>query len=100
MLFQDIIARLEEFWKGKGCLIGVPYPGDIGAGTFNPLTFFTVLEKSPMRVAYVETSKRPKDGRYGKIPTVSRLFSSFRLYFCPHPPIYRIFTYLRFPLLD
>ncbi len=85
MLFQDIIARLEEFWKGKGCLIGVPYPGDIGAGTFNPLTFFTVLEKSPMRVAYIETSKRPKDGRYGKNPNRLQAFFQFQVILLPSP---------------
>lgn len=60
--------RLNNFWSRYGCLIGHPYQGEVGAGTFNPLTFFRVLGKEPWKVAYVEFSRRPKDGRYGENP--------------------------------
>ncbi len=85
MLFQDIISGLEEFWKRQGCFIGVPYPGDVGAGTFNPLTFFTVLGKQPTRVAYTETSKRPKDARYGKNPNRLQAFFQYQVVLKPSP---------------
>ncbi len=85
MLFQDLISGLEKFWKKQGCLIGVPYPGDIGAGTFNPLTFFPVLGRQPARIAYIETSKRPKDGRYGKNPNRLQAFFQYQVILKPAP---------------
>ncbi|OYD14520.1 glycine--tRNA ligase subunit alpha [candidate division WOR-3 bacterium JGI_Cruoil_03_44_89] len=85
MLFQDIISGLEKFWKKRGCLIGIPYPGDVGAGTFNPLTFFTVLDRQPAKIAYIETSKRPKDGRYGKNPNRLQAFFQYQVIVKPAP---------------
>lgn len=85
MLFQDIISELDKFWKRKGCFIGVPYPGDVGAGTFNPLTFFTVFGRKPVRVGYVEPSKRPKDGRYGKNPNRLQSFFQYQVILKPAP---------------
>ncbi len=72
MLLQDVIFRLGEYWAGEGCLIGLPYDVEKGAGTMNPLTFFRALGPEPWRVAYVEPSRRPADGRYGENP--NRLF--------------------------
>lgn len=68
MNFQEIILKLQSFWAEAGCLIGQPYDLEVGAGTFNPATFLRVLGPEPWRVAYVEPSRRPTDGRYGENP--------------------------------
>ncbi|MCK4352561.1 glycine--tRNA ligase subunit alpha [candidate division WOR-3 bacterium] len=86
MTFQDIIMRLNEFWGNKGCLLGQPYPGEVGAGTFNPLTFFKVLGPKPWKVAYVELSKRPKDGRYAENPNRLQAFHQYQVVLKPVPP--------------
>lgn len=61
-----MIFALQEFWGSKGCVLGNPYDIEKGAGTFNPNTFLMSLEYEPWNVAYVEPSRRPKDGRYGR----------------------------------
>ena len=68
MNFQDVILNLEQFWGSRGCVIQQPYDIEVGAGTFNPSTFFRVLGPEPWKVAYVEPSRRPADGRYGENP--------------------------------
>ena len=68
MNFQNVILNLEQFWSSRGCVIQQPYDIEVGAGTFNPSTFFRVLGPEPWKVAYVEPSRRPSDGRYGKNP--------------------------------
>lgn len=68
MKIQNLIADLEKFWAAQGCLIGQPFDIEKGAGTMNPLTFFGSLNPKPWRVAYVEPSRRPADGRYGDNP--------------------------------
>lgn len=68
MNFQDIILKLHEYWADQGCIIQQPYDVEVGAGTFNPATFLRVLGPEPWRVAYVEPSRRPTDGRYGENP--------------------------------
>ncbi|MDI6840539.1 MAG: glycine--tRNA ligase subunit alpha [bacterium] len=85
MNFQDIIIKLDKFWKNKGCLLGQPYPGEVGAGTFNPLTFFRVLGAEPWSVAYVELSKRPKDGRYAENPNRLQEFHQYQVILKPAP---------------
>jgi glycyl-tRNA synthetase alpha chain len=65
---QDIIRSLDRFWADQGCLIWLPYDVEKGAGTMNPATFLRVLGPEPWRVAYVEPSRRPADGRYGENP--------------------------------
>lgn len=74
---QDVVRLLLGFWEEEGCLVGVPYDVEKGAGTFNPLTFFRVLGPDPWRTAYVEPSRRPVDGRYGENP--NRLYQHFQL---------------------
>jgi glycyl-tRNA synthetase alpha chain len=74
---QEVIRRLEDFWSGRGCLIGQSYDVEKGAGTMNPLTFFHALGPEPWRVAYVEPCRRPVDARYGDNP--NRLFQHFQL---------------------
>jgi glycyl-tRNA synthetase len=66
--FQDVLLGLEEFWVKQGCLIWQPHHTEVGAGTFNPATFLKVLGPDPWKVAYVEPSIRPTDGRYGENP--------------------------------
>ena len=66
--FQDVLLGLEEFWAKQGCIIWQPYHTEVGAGTFNPATFLRVLGPDPWKVAYVEPSMRPTDGRYGENP--------------------------------
>ncbi|MFQ5896516.1 MAG: glycine--tRNA ligase subunit alpha, partial [Nitrospinota bacterium] len=66
--FQDVILKLQTFWAERGCLIQQPYDIEVGAGTMNPATFLRVLGPEPWRVAYVEPSRRPSDGRYAENP--------------------------------
>src|SRR5437773_250864 len=66
--FQEMILRLESFWAQYGCVIGQPFDSEKGAGTYNPHTFLRVLGPEPWKVAYVEPSRRPTDGRYGDNP--------------------------------
>jgi glycyl-tRNA synthetase alpha chain len=68
MTFQEIILKLLDFWSKRGCIICQPYDIEVGAGTFNPATFLRVLGPEPWKVAYVEPSRRPTDGRYGENP--------------------------------
>ena len=72
MNFQTIILKLQKFWADQNCIMGQPYDVEKGAGTMNPSTFLRVLGPEPWRVAYVEPSRRPADGRYGDNP--NRLF--------------------------
>ncbi len=66
--FQDLLFRLLEFWAARGCVIQQPYDVEVGAGTMHPETFLRVLGPEPYRVAYVQPSRRPADGRYGENP--------------------------------
>ena len=75
--FQDLIFRLQEFWSARGCLIQQPYDVEVGAGTMHPETFLRVLGPEPYRVAYVQPSRRPADGRYGDNP--NRLYKHTQL---------------------
>ncbi len=68
MDFQTLILTLENYWRGKGCLLVQPYDLEVGAGTFAPATFFSVLGPDPVRTAYVQPARRPADGRYGENP--------------------------------
>jgi len=66
--FQEVILALTGFWAERGCVLAQPYDVETGAGTMNPETFLRVLGPEPHRVAYVEPSRRPQDGRYGENP--------------------------------
>jgi len=83
--FQDIIISLENFWGKQGCLIFQPYDVEKGAGTFNPATFLRVVDNKPWRVAYVEPSRRPTDGRYGDNPNRLRLHYQYQVIIKPSP---------------
>lgn len=83
--FQEIVLTLQNFWKEKGCLIFTPYNSEVGAGTFNPATFFKVLDEKPWRVCYIEPSKRPRDGRYGKNPLRVQQYWQLQIILKPAP---------------
>ena len=85
MLIQDVIAGLESYWRDKGCAIVQPYDVETGAGTFNPATFFGSLGSSPMKVGYVEPSRRPPDGRYGENPIRTRQHHQYQVILKPPP---------------
>lgn len=68
MYFQDMILKLQEYWKEQGCVLLEPYDTEVGAGTMSPFTFLRALGDKHWRVAYVEPSRRPADGRYGENP--------------------------------
>ncbi len=75
--FQDTVARLKSYWSERGCIIEEPYDLELGAGTMSPETFLRVLGPRPYRVAYVQPSRRPADGRYGENP--NRLYKHQQL---------------------
>ncbi len=83
--YQEIIFKLQTFWMRHGCVILQPYNSEVGAGTLNPATFLRVLGPEPWRVAYVEPSKRPKDGRYGDNPNRVQQFLQYQVILKPPP---------------
>ncbi len=85
MNFQDIIFNLQKYWAGKGCIIKQPMDLEKGAGTFNPDTFLRCLGPEPWNVAYVEPSRRPTDGRYGKNPFRTQFYYQFQVLLKPSP---------------
>jgi len=85
MNFQDIILALQSFWSSKGCALMQPYDTEKGAGTMNPATFLRALGPEPWKVAYVEPSRRPKDGRYGDNPNRLYQHHQFQVVIKPSP---------------
>ncbi|HLC18596.1 MAG TPA: glycine--tRNA ligase subunit alpha [Thermodesulfobacteriota bacterium] len=85
MHFQDVIINLQKFWAERGCIVGQPYDMEKGAGTFHPATFLRVLGPEPWRVAYVEPSRRPTDGRYGENPNRLQHYYQFQVILKPSP---------------
>jgi glycyl-tRNA synthetase len=83
--FQSIIMTLQDFWAERDCLIWQPYYSQVGAGTMNPATFLRVLGPEPWKVAYVEPSIRPDDGRYGDNPNRLQQFYQFQVILKPDP---------------
>jgi len=82
--FQELILRLQTFWAARGCVLQQPYDVEVGAGTMAPETFLRVLGPKPYKVAYVQPSRRPADGRYGENP--NRLFKHMQLQVILKPP--------------
>ncbi|GFK95802.1 Glycine--tRNA ligase alpha subunit [Fundidesulfovibrio magnetotacticus] len=85
MNFQDVILTLQSYWARQGCLIVQPYDLEVGAGTFNPSTFFRGIGPEPWRAAYVEPSRRPTDGRYGENPNRLQHYYQFQVILKPSP---------------
>jgi glycyl-tRNA synthetase alpha chain len=84
LTFQELILRLQAFWAERGCALQQPYDVEVGAGTMAPETFLRVLGPKPYKVAYVQPSRRPADGRYGENP--NRLFKHMQLQVILKPP--------------
>jgi glycyl-tRNA synthetase alpha chain len=84
LTFQKLILRLQTFWAEHGCVLQQPYDVEVGAGTMAPETFLRVLGPKPYKVAYVQPSRRPADGRYGENP--NRLFKHMQLQVILKPP--------------
>ncbi|HEV2114284.1 MAG TPA: glycine--tRNA ligase subunit alpha [Terriglobales bacterium] len=84
LTFQELILRLQTFWVEHGCLLQQPYDVEVGAGTMAPETFLRVLGPKPYKVAYVQPSRRPADGRYGENP--NRLYKHTQLQVILKPP--------------
>jgi glycyl-tRNA synthetase alpha chain len=82
--YQELILRLQEFWAKRGCVLQQPYDVEVGAGTMAPETFLRVLGPRPYKVAYVQPSRRPADGRYGDNP--NRLYKHMQLQVILKPP--------------
>lgn len=85
MYFQDLIFKLEKYWTDNGCVLSQPYQGEVGAGTFNPATFLYCIGKKDWKTCYVETSKRPKDGRYAENPNRMQQFTQYQVLLKPAP---------------
>jgi glycyl-tRNA synthetase alpha chain len=83
--YQETIASLERFWADYGCVVMQPYHTELGAGTFNPATFLRCLGPEPWKVAYVEPSIRPTDGRYGENPFRFQHFFQYQVVLKPAP---------------
>jgi glycyl-tRNA synthetase alpha chain len=84
--FQELILRLSEYWAQQGCVLQQPYDLEVGAGTMAPDTFLRVLGPEPWRVAYVQPSRRPADGRYGENPFRLYKHYQFQVILKPNPP--------------
>jgi len=82
--FQELVLKLQSFWATRGCVLQQPYDVEVGAGTMAPETFLRVLGAQPYKVAYVQPSRRPADGRYGENP--NRLFKHTQLQVILKPP--------------
>ena len=85
MTFQELCLALQAYWAGKGCIIQQPYDIEVGAGTFNPATFLRVLGPEPWKVAYLEPSRRPTDGRYGENPNRLQHYYQYQVILKPSP---------------
>lgn len=83
--FQDLILTLQTFWSAQGCVILQPYDMEVGAGTFHPATTLRSLGPRPWVAAYVQPSRRPKDGRYGENPNRLQHYYQFQVIMKPSP---------------
>ena len=83
--FQETILNLQKFWGNYGCVILQPYDLEVGAGTFHPATTLRSLGPKPWKAAYVQPSRRPTDGRYGKNPNRLQHYYQFQVIIKPSP---------------
>jgi glycyl-tRNA synthetase alpha chain len=83
--FQGLILTLHRFWAEQGCVILQPYDMEVGAGTFHPATTLRSLGPKPWRAAYVQPSRRPKDGRYGENPNRLQHYYQYQVILKPSP---------------
>ncbi len=84
--FQDLILTLHQYWGERGCVILQPYDMEVGAGTFHPATTLRSVGPRPWAAAYVQPSRRPKDGRYGENPNRLQHYYQYQVIIKPSPP--------------
>ena len=85
LTFQDIILKLQNYWANQGCAILQPYDMEVGAGTSHTATFLRALGPEPWKATYVQPSRRPKDGRYGKNPNRLQHYYQLQVVLKPSP---------------
>lgn len=85
LTFQEIILTLQNYWAKQGCVLLQPYDMEMGAGTFHTATFLRALGPEPWKAAYVQPSRRPKDGRYGENPNRLQHYYQFQVVQKPSP---------------
>jgi glycyl-tRNA synthetase alpha chain len=83
--FQQTILTLQEYWNKQGCALLQPYDMEVGAGTFHTATFLRAVGPEPWRAAYVQPSRRPKDGRYGENPNRMQHYYQYQVVLKPAP---------------
>jgi glycyl-tRNA synthetase alpha chain len=85
LTFQQIILTLQDYWDKQGCALLQPYDMEVGAGTFHTGTFLRAIGPEPWRAAYVQPSRRPKDGRYGENPNRLQHYYQYQVVLKPAP---------------
>ena len=85
LTFQQLILRLNQFWDRQGCALLQPYDMEVGAGTFHTATFLRAIGPEPWKAAYVQPSRRPKDGRYGENPNRLQHYYQYQVALKPSP---------------
>ena len=85
MTFQELIFNLQQYWASQGCVIIQPYDQEVGAGTSHTATFLRAIGPEPWTAAYVQPSRRPKDGRYGENPNRLQHYYQFQVVLKPSP---------------
>jgi glycyl-tRNA synthetase alpha chain len=85
LTFQHLIMKLQHYWDEQGCALLQPYDMEVGAGTSHTATFLRALGPEPWRAAYVQPSRRPKDGRYGKNPNRMQHYYQYQVVLKPSP---------------
>ncbi len=83
--FQQLILQLQQYWDRQGCALLQPYDMEVGAGTFHTATFLRAIGPEPWRAAYVQPSRRPKDGRYGENPNRLQHYYQYQVVLKPSP---------------
>jgi len=85
LTFQELILKLQNFWAAQGCVLLQPYDMEMGAGTFHTATFLRAIGPEPWKAAYVQASRRPKDGRYGDNPNRLQHYYQYQVVLKPSP---------------
>ncbi|MFN7206244.1 MAG: glycine--tRNA ligase subunit alpha, partial [Burkholderiales bacterium] len=85
MTFQEAILTLQQYWNQHGCALVQPFDMEVGAGTSHTATFLRALGPEPWKAAYVQPSRRPKDGRYGDNPNRLQHYYQYQVVLKPAP---------------
>ena len=88
LTFQQLILKLQSYWDAQGCALLQPYDMEVGAGTSHTATFLRAIGPEPWKAAYVQPSRRPKDGRYGENPNRMQHYYQFQVIMKPSPAVF------------